>query len=108
MSWEKIAEEVGGAFVPLSNLPSEFKGKLINMETREDRRGNPALFLTIQLDEGEQVVQKFTKMFVAELINAFKKLKIKSPKEAVGKVYRWRQTTFSRGNPRWIPVEVIE
>ena len=42
------------------------------------------------------------------LAGAFKKLKIKSPKEAIGKVYRWRQTTFSRGNPRWIPVEVVE
>lgn len=108
MSWEEITKEVGGAFASLSDLPAEFVGVLESMETRNDRRGNPALFVTITLDDGSQVVQKFTKMFVRELISAFRKLKINSPDEAKGKKYRWRQIVFSRGNPRWIPVEVLK
>jgi hypothetical protein len=109
--WEEIEEQVGGAFLSLADAPTEFIGKLVDMTVKKDSRGNNALFLTIEVvssgGKKKLLVQKFTRAFLGTLTDAFEKLKI--PKaEALGKTYKWKQRQIGRGNPRWIPVEVVK
>jgi hypothetical protein len=109
-SWDEVEEEVGGAFLSLADAPTEFTGTLTEMGVRKDSRGNNALFLTIEISSGgrkKMLVQKFTRAFIGTLTDAFEKLGV-AKDDAIGKTYKWKQKQIGiRGNPRWIPVEVV-
>jgi hypothetical protein len=92
----------------LAELPEEFVGIYKSEEIRTDRRGKEALFVTIELEDGKEFVQKYTSLHLDRLVAALERMNISDSKKLVGKKLKWRQVQFSMGNPRWIPVEVAE
>lgn len=98
-------KKLGAGRVQLSELPSEFTGKLTREEIRQDRMGRTCIYWVIETENG-LVTQKFSPMHIDALADALKALKIEDTKELIGKTMLFRAKHFRIGNPRWIPVEI--
>jgi hypothetical protein len=96
-----MLKELAVARVDIASLPTDFVGTVKKYESRQDKRGREALFLTVSTEHGD-VIFKYTRLHFGELAVAMEKMKVKSLKELVGKKVRFMVKPFRMGNPRLI------
>ena len=106
ISLDELKKEVG-VRRSLSELPDEFEGVIVDYRLDSDRRGRKAFFLTIQLDDGATITQKYTAMHLQDLIMALGRMKdIKVIDDIKGRRFRFIRKEYRIGMPRWIPQPV--
>jgi len=92
----------------LSELPKEFVGTITNARFDHDSRSRPAIFVDIQLSDSSIATQKYTAFHLPDLIDFMKKYNIPSLQSLIGKKAKFMLKYYRAGNPRWIPVELIQ
>jgi hypothetical protein len=99
-----LKEKVGELpkYLSVSELPDVIKAKMIKYEFKEDKRGNEAFFIHLETENGEIVVQKFTRSTWLELYDRLKRIGF----DRIQKEYvTWVKTNVGRTiNPRLLPI----
>lgn len=99
-----LNEKVGELpkYLSVSELPDVIKAKMIKYEFKEDKRGNEAFFIHLETENGEIVVQKFTRSTWLELYDRLKRIGF----DRIQKEYvTWVKTNVGRAiNPRLLPI----
>jgi hypothetical protein len=101
-------KKMGFKRVELSELPNEFIATVEGEESRIDKRGKEAYFLTLKLEDGSTLRQKYTSIHLSDLGEALEKLGIEDTKKMIGKKYKFVKKNFGIGNARWILVEEVQ
>ena len=99
--------ELAVARVDLSSLPADFVGKVKKVENRIDRRGREAIFLTVGTSNGD-VVFKYSRLHFGDLAMNLEKMGVRSLRDLEGKNVRFITKVFRMGNPRHLPVEIVQ
>jgi len=100
-------KELAIARVDLASLPADFVGKVKKIEKRIDKRGREAIFLTVGTNNGD-VIFKYTRLHFGDLAQSLEKMGVKSLRELEGKNVRFITKAFRMGNPRHLPVEIVQ
>jgi len=100
-------KEMAVARVEISSLPTDFVGKVKKVEKRADKRGREAIFMSVGTGDGD-VIFKYTRLHFGELAYSLEKMGVRSLKELEGKMVRFITRAFRMGNPRHIPVEIVQ
>jgi len=89
-------------FLSVSELPDVVKAKMIKYEFKEDKRGNEGFFIHLETENGEIIVQKFTRSTWLELYDRLKRIGF----DRIQKEYvTWVKTNVGRAiNPRLLPI----
>ena len=97
---EKVSELP--KYLSVSELPEVIKAKMIKYEFKEDKRGNEAFFIHLETENGEIIVQKFTRSTWPELYERLKRIGF----DRIQKEYiSWVKTNVGRAiNPRLLPI----
>jgi len=91
----------------LSKLPDTFEGIYSDEEFRKDAREKDCLYVTIDIKDGGQIVQKYSAMHLTEFVKALEALKVKDSGDLLGKMIEWKRVSFRIGNARWIPSRIV-
>jgi len=104
-SFESVLRRKAGEltkYLSVAELPEVIKAKMIKYEFKEDKRGNEAFFIHLETENGEIIVQKFTRSTWLELYERFRKVGF----DRIRKEYvTWVKTNVGRAiNPRLLPI----
>jgi len=100
-------KELAVARVDISTLPTDFVGRVKKVEKRVDRRGREGIFITVGTGNGD-VIFKYTRLHFGDLATNLEKMGITNLKDLEGKNVRFITKVFRMGNPRHLPVEIVQ
>ena len=99
----KEREKEQKKYIPLNEVPSKIKAKIVDYKFKEDSRGNECFYMYLKTPEGNIVVQKYTPTGFKELRVALEK--VGSAKTLQSKFVTWEQKMLGRNKfPRLVPV----
>ncbi|MEM1540250.1 MAG: hypothetical protein QXJ07_02565 [Candidatus Bathyarchaeia archaeon] len=89
-------------FLSVAELPEVVKARIVKWEFKEDKRGNECLFVHLETENEEIIVQKFTSSTWMELYDRLKRIGF----DRIQKDYvTWVKTNVGRAiNPRLLPI----
>jgi len=93
-----------GKRLDLEDLPTQLEAKIVSEETKTDRFGREALYITLQTKDNKQLTQKYTDFHQPDLALALLSYGYADTSDANGKMLTWKLTKYRMGNPRLIPI----